>query len=78
MVRSVRAVLPASLPVVQTVFSPVSIAAQLAGADRLRDHLEDEPAQVIAALRRLTERTVAAIRHLYASPVPTESSSSAT
>ena len=63
-VRSVCAVLPASLPVVQTVFSPVSIAAQLAGADRLRDHLEDEPARVMPALDRLTTRTVVAIRHL--------------
>ena len=63
-VRSVRAVLPASLPVVPTVFSPISVAAQLAGVDRLRDHLEDEPARVLPALGRLTARTVAAIRHL--------------
>jgi uroporphyrinogen decarboxylase len=62
--RAVRAALPATVPVLQTVFTPVSVAAQLAGVDRLREHLEGDPLRVAPALERLTGRTAAAIEDL--------------
>jgi uroporphyrinogen decarboxylase len=62
--RAVRAALPASVPVLQTVSTPISVAAQLAGTDRLREHLEDAPGRVAPALERLTERTAAAVGEL--------------
>jgi uroporphyrinogen decarboxylase len=67
--RAVRAALPPSVPVLQTVFTPVSVAAQLAGVDRLREHLERDPLRVAPALERLAARTAEAIAALRRSGV---------
>jgi uroporphyrinogen decarboxylase len=48
--------LPAEIPLLQTVFSPLTIAAKLSG-DRVVAHLSDAPAVVHAGLRRITEVT---------------------
>jgi uroporphyrinogen decarboxylase len=48
--------LPAEVPLLQTVFSPLTVAAKLSG-DRVVAHLRESPAAVHAGLRRITEVT---------------------
>ena len=53
-VRRVRQAAGRDTPVVVTVFSPLTEAMRFAGAERLRDHLSDEPATVHEALGLIT------------------------
>ena len=48
--------LPANVPLLQTLFSPLTVAAKLSG-DRVVAHLRDAPAAVHAGLRRIAEVT---------------------
>lgn len=48
--------LPADVPLLQTVFSPLTVAAKLSG-DCVVAHLRDAPAMVHAGLRRIAEVT---------------------
>ena len=48
--------LPPEVPLLQTVFSPLTIAAKRSG-DRVVAHLRESPAAVHAGLRRITEVT---------------------
>lgn len=59
-VRIARRDLPADVPLLQTVFSPLTIAAKLSDG-RVAAHLGESPAAVHAALRRITEVTRAFI-----------------
>ncbi len=54
----IRAALPADTPVVQTIFSPLSQARTLAGADALPLHARRHPAELKAALDVITETTL--------------------
>jgi len=47
-----------SVPVLATVFSPLSQAKNLAGQDLLLKHLADDPGAVVAGLDRITDSTV--------------------
>jgi uroporphyrinogen decarboxylase len=47
------------VPIIQTIFNPLSQAKNLAGADRLLAHLREHPEAVEAALRTITDTTVA-------------------
>jgi uroporphyrinogen decarboxylase len=56
--RLIRAGLGADTPVIQTIFSPLSQARNLVGADRLAVHLRQHPEALRAALEVITETTV--------------------
>ncbi len=47
--------LKGEVPLVQTVFSPLTIASKLAGCDRLKEHLESAPDKLHAGLEVITE-----------------------
>ena len=49
------------IPFIQTVFSPLAQAKNLAGQDRLIVHIRQHPAQVKAALETITQTTLAFI-----------------
>jgi uroporphyrinogen decarboxylase len=51
------------IPFIQTVFSPLAQAKNLAGQDRLIVHIRRHPAQVKAALETITRTTLAFIEH---------------
>jgi uroporphyrinogen decarboxylase len=55
-VRIARRDLPPDVPLLQTIFSPLTIAAKLSN-NQVIDHLRQAPAAVHAALRRITEVT---------------------
>lgn len=59
--RYVKALAKADVPVLQTVYSPLTVARKLAG-DRLRDDLREYPKLVHKALETITETTVSFIR----------------
>ena len=54
----IRAGLPPGTPVIQTVFSPLSQARNLVGAERLPVHVRQHPQALKAALDVITETTV--------------------
>lgn len=56
--RLALAELAGSVPLVQTVFSPLTSCAKLAGADTLIKHLREDPDAVRAGLETVTETTV--------------------
>lgn len=64
-VRALRAALPADVPLLQTVFTPIAILAEMTEPpEALRDLLAEEPARVERALEAVTrtfERYVAAV-----------------
>jgi uroporphyrinogen decarboxylase len=47
------------VPIIQTIFSPLAQAKNLAGGDRLLEHLRSDPADVEAGLETITQTTVA-------------------
>src|SRR5205085_4077508 len=49
-VRRVRRAVGPDVPVVTTVFSPLAEALRFAGAERLRQHIQDDPVAVHEAL----------------------------
>jgi uroporphyrinogen decarboxylase len=55
--RQVRAALPPETPVLQTVFSPLAQARNLAGAETLLAHLRLQPEAVLAGLETIAETT---------------------
>jgi uroporphyrinogen decarboxylase len=55
-VRIARRDLPADVPLLQTIFSPLTIAAKLSNSQVI-DHLRQSPAAVHAALRRIADVT---------------------
>ncbi len=57
--RQIRAGLGDDVPMIQTVFSPLSQARNLVGADRLPVHVRQHPKEMKAALEAITETTVA-------------------
>ena len=57
--RLIRAGLGEDIPMIQTIFSPLSQARNLVGADRLPVHVRQHPAELKAALEAITETTVA-------------------
>jgi uroporphyrinogen decarboxylase len=54
----IRAGLPKDTPVIQTVFSPLSQAKNLVGAEALPVHLREHPNELNAALKDITETTL--------------------
>jgi uroporphyrinogen decarboxylase len=54
----IRAGLGPATPVIQTVFSPLSQARNLVGAEKLPVHLRQHPQALLAALEVITETTV--------------------
>ncbi|MGH2523081.1 MAG: uroporphyrinogen decarboxylase family protein [Anaerolineales bacterium] len=54
----IRDALGGRAPVIQTIFSPLSQARNLVGADRLPVHLRQHPAELKAALAVITETTL--------------------
>jgi uroporphyrinogen decarboxylase len=50
------------VPFIQTIFSPLAQAKNLAGGERLRRHLHAHPADVLAGLERITETTIAFVQ----------------
>jgi len=59
--RLIRKGIPAEVPVLQTVFSPLSVAKNLAG-DAWISHLRDDPEALLAGLDRIAESTGAFVR----------------
>jgi uroporphyrinogen decarboxylase len=55
--RLVRAGLSPDTPMLQTIFSPLAQAKNLAGNDRLLDHLRSHPNSVMKGLKTLAETT---------------------
>jgi len=56
--KMIRDGLPSSVPVIQTVFSPVSQARNLIGADKLPTHARQHKAQLNATLTAITETSL--------------------
>lgn len=54
----IRAGAPQGVPWIQTVFSPLAQARNLAGVDRLMEHIRLHPGQVHAGLETITRTTV--------------------
>lgn len=63
-VRAVVQQLGGAVPIVTTIFSPLSQARLLAGQDRLREHMRDASALVRTGLSRLAENIAAFIEVL--------------
>ena len=57
--RLIRDSLGPHVPIIQTIFNPLSQAKNLAGPDRLLAHLRQAPEAVQAGLRTITDTTVA-------------------
>jgi uroporphyrinogen decarboxylase len=55
--------LKGEVPLVQTIFSPLTIAAKLAGSDRVNEHLQTAPQQLHAALKVITQTTIDFVHH---------------
>lgn len=55
--RLLRSRVPVETPLVQTVFSPLAQAKNLAGSDRVLEHLQDNPEAVVKGLRTIAETT---------------------
>lgn len=53
--RLIRAGRDDDAPALHTIFSPLTVAAKLAGPERLREHLRADPAPVLAGLEVITE-----------------------
>ena len=60
----IRSTVDRAIPVIQTVFSPVAQAAQLAGDNAFRAMLADEPDRVHPALEALTSRTLETLQQI--------------
>lgn len=60
--RTVRSLLGEDIPVIQTVFSPLAQAKNLAGGERLLSHLHQGPEAVEQALEVITETTIGFVR----------------
>lgn len=58
----IRKGIPPEVPVVQTVFSPLSVAKNLAG-DVWISHMREEPEALLAGLERIAESTEAFVRN---------------
>lgn len=56
--RLIRGNLPEDTPVLQTIFSPLAQAKNLAGGDKLMVHLRSDPGRVERALETITRTTV--------------------
>ena len=54
-VRRVRAAVGPDVPVISTLFSPLSEAVSFAGIERLRAHIQEEPATLHGALAVITD-----------------------
>lgn len=63
--RKLREALGEDVPVIQTVFSPLAQAKNLAGEGLLFEHLHRSPEDVIAGLRVITETTAAWVDRLH-------------
>lgn len=61
-IRLVRTALPADIPVIPTIFSPLSQAKHLAGKDQLLEHLRKSPDALMIGLKTIVEQTVEFIR----------------
>ncbi len=61
-IRLVRKALPADIPIIPTIFSPLSQANHLAGKDVLIEHLRKSPDALLSALNTITEQTILFIR----------------
>jgi len=57
--RALRASLGPEIPIVQTVFNPLAQAKNLAGGERLLEHLHRAPEMVLAGLRAISATTAA-------------------
>jgi uroporphyrinogen decarboxylase len=55
--RSIRARLSPDTPLIQTIFSPLAQAKNLAGDDLLLAHLRDRPSSVLKGLKAIAETT---------------------
>jgi uroporphyrinogen decarboxylase len=64
--RLLHELLEAGTPVVQTVFSPLAQAKNLAGGERLVEHLHRAPESVLAGLHTITKTTTAWVESLRA------------
>jgi uroporphyrinogen decarboxylase len=63
--RELRNALGEDIPVIQTVFSPLAQAKNLAGQDRLLEHLHRSPEAVLDGLRVITDSTAAWVDQLH-------------
>lgn len=57
--RRLRELLGADVPIIQTIFSPLSQAKNLAGNDLMMQHLHQDPDSVMQGLKIITESTTA-------------------
>jgi uroporphyrinogen decarboxylase len=57
-IELVRSALPAAIPVIPTIFSPLTQAKHLAGNPTLLEHLRHSPDALHAALKIITEQTI--------------------
>lgn len=64
-VRRIRAGLGPDVPAIMTVFTPLSIAAELAGDDALTGHIASDPDCVRAGLETITRTFAAAIEAFF-------------
>jgi len=61
-IRLVRKALPEDIPIIPTIFSPLSQAKHLAGNDKLAEHLRKAPDALLAALDVIADETILFIR----------------
>jgi len=61
-IRLVRSALPADIPVIPTIFSPLSQAKHLAGKDQLLEHLRKTPDALMIGLQTIVGQTLEFIR----------------
>lgn len=57
-IRLVRSALPPEIPILPTIFSPLSQAKHLAGKDQLLEQLHKSPEALLAGLHTITEQTL--------------------
>jgi uroporphyrinogen decarboxylase len=55
--RSIRAQLDSDTPLLQTIFSPLAQAKNLAGNDKLLEHLRNRPSSVLKGLKTIADST---------------------
>jgi uroporphyrinogen decarboxylase len=57
-IRDLREIVGDEVPIIQTIFSPLAQAKNLAGQDRMMQHLHQDPEKVSAGLETITESTI--------------------
>jgi uroporphyrinogen decarboxylase len=63
--KELREILGPDTPIIQTIFSPLSQAKNLAGQERMMQHLHQEPSSFVHALETITKSTIAFVEAIF-------------